>query len=624
MASNTRSKTDSDRKLKIQELTETAALLELEGPSRSDYIRQKLDEWELEEKLAREREFELAMEREKNEHELARDKEKNEHELAMERERQATERAKIAQENEAARTVADSQPASPASSQGSSISSPNIPFEPFDEKSESVEVYLTRFEEVARYYSLPKDRWCFRLAQCLRGKAYEAYTKLPSYQREDFEALKEALLVQFELTSDSYHKKFRGSRLERKETYVNLCDRLDKYLGKWLALSKMPETFEGLRNLILAEQLRDCLTQETRIYVNEQQATDPSDIAIAADRYVAARRDQKAKTPVTEPQSSETSPAQPTPHNQNQNNQARVPSQHPSHQSNRPPHQSRQNNSYHPSHRDSHNTRDDRRTRQQQTPHVVSALTTVRRPKTGNPVGPEIPYIPPHPSTSPPGVEKALINGVQTYIMFDTACSFTSIIKEALIDSADLTGETVEIQTIDKTTPPMVLPIARVHVECRYVHGTINAAVMESPVYDFILGSQYVPLGNVKKPYFSLPVGRTTRQKDDPNLSNTGRHHSAPQFNRTKEIKPLIPDIDSVRRRWRGQQFWPPRINMIPAWNHKGGSRHRFPPSPSCCNYTPSPLTASGRTHRYPNKPDLNHRSRYSPPKHNSPRWDRN
>ncbi|KAK7011616.1 hypothetical protein BgiMline_003291 [Biomphalaria glabrata] len=46
MASNTRSKTDSDRKLKIQELTETAALLELEGPSRSDYIRQKLDEWE--------------------------------------------------------------------------------------------------------------------------------------------------------------------------------------------------------------------------------------------------------------------------------------------------------------------------------------------------------------------------------------------------------------------------------------------------------------------------------------------------------------------------------------------------------------------------------------------------
>ncbi|KAK0067891.1 hypothetical protein Bpfe_002732 [Biomphalaria pfeifferi] len=75
----------------------------------------------------------LEREKEINEHERL----KNEHELAMKRERQATERAKIAQESETARTVADSQPASPASSQGSSNSSPNIPFDHFDEKSES-------------------------------------------------------------------------------------------------------------------------------------------------------------------------------------------------------------------------------------------------------------------------------------------------------------------------------------------------------------------------------------------------------------------------------------------------------------------------------------------------------
>ncbi|KAK0068371.1 zinc finger protein [Biomphalaria pfeifferi] len=184
MASKARSKTDSDRRLKIQELTETAALLKLEGKDRSDYIRQKLEEWELEEKT------------------------QNEHELAMERERQATERAKIAQESETARTVADSQPTSPASIQGSSNSPPNIPFEHFDEKSESVEVYLTGFEEVAHYYSLPRDKWYFRLVQCLRGKAYEAYLKLPSFQRDDYEALKEALLVQFELTAESCYKKF--------------------------------------------------------------------------------------------------------------------------------------------------------------------------------------------------------------------------------------------------------------------------------------------------------------------------------------------------------------------------------------------------------------------------------
>nr|KAI8735361.1 hypothetical protein BgiMline_027631 [Biomphalaria glabrata] len=96
------------------------------------------------------------------------------------------------------------------------------------------------------------------------------------------------------------------------------------------------------------------------------------------------------------------------------------------------------------------------------------------------------------------------------------------------------------------------------------------------------------------------------------------------EHEKLKNEQELARDRENVRRRWCGQQSWPPHINMIPAWNHKGGSRHRFPPSPSYCNSTPSPLTASGRTHRYPNKPDLNHRSRYSPPKHNSPRWNRN
>ncbi|KAK0063095.1 zinc finger protein [Biomphalaria pfeifferi] len=93
---------------------------------------------------------------------------------------------------------------------------------------------------------------------------YEAYLKLPYFQRDDYEALKEALLVQFELTAEPYHKKFRGSRLERRETYTNICDRLDKYLRRWLAQSRMPETFEGLIDLVLSEQLRDCMTQEVK------------------------------------------------------------------------------------------------------------------------------------------------------------------------------------------------------------------------------------------------------------------------------------------------------------------------------------------------------------------------
>uniref|UniRef100_A0A2C9M664 Uncharacterized protein n=1 Tax=Biomphalaria glabrata TaxID=6526 RepID=A0A2C9M664_BIOGL len=134
--------------------------------------------------------------------------------------------------------------------------------------------------------------------------------------------------------------------------------------------------------------------------------------------------------------------------------------------------------------------------------------------------------------------------------LFDTGCAVSSVICKALVDPADLTDRTVTIQSIDREIPPKVLPIARVHVECKYVHGTIEAVVMESPVYDFILGSRYIPLGVVNKPYFSLPVGRTTKQKGGSNqpVGSPGRHSNKPFTGSSAKIKPLIPGTGTARK----------------------------------------------------------------------------
>ncbi|KAK0064156.1 zinc finger protein [Biomphalaria pfeifferi] len=150
------------------------------------------------------RETETAKEREKKEAEIAIAKEKEiterEKEITLrEKEKEITAREKIASDNknEAARQASsESRPASPASIQSSLNGLPHMPMEHFDDKTENIEVYLVRFEEVARYYGLPEEKWCFRISQCLRGKAYEVYSKLPSGQREDYAALKQALLIQ--------------------------------------------------------------------------------------------------------------------------------------------------------------------------------------------------------------------------------------------------------------------------------------------------------------------------------------------------------------------------------------------------------------------------------------------
>ncbi|XP_055881041.1 uncharacterized protein LOC129925331 [Biomphalaria glabrata] len=139
-------------------------------------------------------------------------------------------------------------------------------------------------------------------------------------------------------------------------------------------------------------------------------------------------------------------------------------------------------------------------------PYVISTLTVAPEHTALGPTKTEVLPALPHPVSSSPGVEKILVNGRYVRSLFDTGCAVSSVICKALVDPADLTDRTVTIQSLDREIPPKVLPIARVHVECRYVHGTIDAAVMDTPVYDFILGSKYVPLGVVKKPYFSLPV----------------------------------------------------------------------------------------------------------------------
>ncbi|KAK0056114.1 hypothetical protein Bpfe_014515 [Biomphalaria pfeifferi] len=73
---------------------------------------------------------------------------------------------------------------------------------------------------------------------------------------------------------------------------------------------------------------------------------------------------------------------------------------------------------------------------------------------------------------------------------------------------------------------------------------------MEDPVYDFILGSRYVPLGVVNKPYFSLPVGRTTKQKRGSNqqVGSPGRHTDTPSPYCSAKLKPLRTGIDTARK----------------------------------------------------------------------------
>ena len=58
---------------------------------------------------------------------------------------------------------------------------------------DDIEAYLTTFERMMVAYGVPKDRWVFRVAPQLTGKAQQAYAAMAAEDTGDYDQLKAAI-----------------------------------------------------------------------------------------------------------------------------------------------------------------------------------------------------------------------------------------------------------------------------------------------------------------------------------------------------------------------------------------------------------------------------------------------
>ena len=174
----------------------------------------------------------------------------------------------------------------------------SFPLEAYDDKRETIDKFLDRFERSAKQYELPMDKYTFKLAQALRDRAYDVYLGLPSDKQTDYDALKQALLEHYELTAEAYRRKFRNARKERGETFERFADRSESYLQKWIRLTDSKMDLQGLTQLVLLEQFRDSLQPEIRLFAAEHGAVKLTDYVRLADRYISAHaRENKPSKP---------------------------------------------------------------------------------------------------------------------------------------------------------------------------------------------------------------------------------------------------------------------------------------------------------------------------------------
>ena len=61
-------------------------------------------------------------------------------------------------------------------------------------------------------YEVKAERWVFKLATNLVGKAQQAYAALTTEDAMSYENVKEAILQRYNITSESYRQRFRALR----------------------------------------------------------------------------------------------------------------------------------------------------------------------------------------------------------------------------------------------------------------------------------------------------------------------------------------------------------------------------------------------------------------------------
>lgn len=105
----------------------------------------------------------------------------------------------------------------------------------------------------------------------------------------DFGELKYALLKRFDMTEDGFRKKFRFSKPDRSETFVQFSTSLDSYLERWIQLSRTNRTFEDLKDLFLRKQFLLCCSKDLSLFLKERIPPSIQDIARNADQFAEAR-----------------------------------------------------------------------------------------------------------------------------------------------------------------------------------------------------------------------------------------------------------------------------------------------------------------------------------------------
>ncbi|XP_065939198.1 uncharacterized protein [Magallana gigas] len=392
------------------------------------------------------------------------------------------------------------------------IKGPKLP--PFEDSKDNIDAYIQRFKIYATTQKWNKDTWGTHLSALLKGKALDVFARLSPETALDFNELKNALLKRFDMTEDGFRKKFRFSKPDGSETFMQFSTRLDSYLERWIQLSKTNKTFDDLKDLFLREQFLLCCSKELALFLKERIPTSIQDMARYADQFAEARTVTSSsltqKPLFDRRQQSDRQPPYKDSVQQNQSGNAvkcyecgrqghkafncnfrKSPNNRPFNSSEKqettPKHtypSDFQRGSYN---NGNHGYPGRGRGRQ-------GAASVVEKHGNLPCVGDSVAFC----ETEMPVVKGCVGNKLVT-VLRDTGCS-GAVIRRELVNDDQLTGTSQRCKLADGRI--IDSDVARIDVDTPYFTGSVDAWCFDSPSYDLILGN----IRGVRKPHEPNPA----------------------------------------------------------------------------------------------------------------------
>ena len=164
---------------------------------------------------------------------------------------------------------------------------PKIPA--FNEGKDEMDSYLLRFERYATAQKWEPDTWATGLSALLQGKALDVYALMPKEDALNYDKLKVALLKRYELTEEGFKRKYKKCRPENGETFQQFTTRMKSYFTRWIDMTSIEKSYEGLQDLILREQLTFICNRDLELFLREREPKSLEQASKLADQYKEAR-----------------------------------------------------------------------------------------------------------------------------------------------------------------------------------------------------------------------------------------------------------------------------------------------------------------------------------------------